>query len=97
MSQPLSASEVPLDQFGRVPLSRGMKDQAAAAFDAIPEGKRAAIVVTGNTEDKTARGHFAARVLEKDGTERWKVAAGGGFKWEGEKKGHGWLAVQRSW
>jgi hypothetical protein len=55
------------------------------------EGRGALIVIVDPTT-KVARGHVAWNVGKG-----WKVAAGGGFKWEGPRQTSGWLGVEFVW
>jgi hypothetical protein len=78
------------DSLGRPILAEGMKriiDDALKTLD--PEAK-AALLVIG--DEKNARVHFAARLPEG-----WRVAAGAGWAFEGERKASGWLGIEKVW
>jgi hypothetical protein len=66
-----------------------MKALIDDAFSLVPEGKRGALLVIA--DEQGARAHLAAKL-----NDRWKVAAGLGVPWQGEKPS-GWVAVQASW
>jgi hypothetical protein len=80
-----------IDQFGRTPIADGMKKQIADAFKAVPETKRGAVVVIHDIDTNTTRAHLAAKIGDS-----WKVAAGGGFAWTGQKP-DGWFGVMKDW
>ncbi len=76
------------DSMGRVSIADAMKRDIDAAFGAIPDGKRGAIVVVA--DDSGARAHVAAKV-----NGNWKVAAGVGRTWNGTISGS--VAVVGAW
>jgi hypothetical protein len=78
-----------LDDLGRPLLPNGAKEQLRAAFQAIPDGKRGALVVVANGAG--GRAHVAAKI---NGT--WKVAAGAGWDWTG-KKPDAFFSIEGSW
>jgi hypothetical protein len=79
----------PSDAFGRPILAEGMKAQVEAAFKAIPDGKRGALLIIADERGATA--HVAARIGD-----HWKVAAGAGMPWQ-EKKASGWVSIGGAW
>jgi hypothetical protein len=84
-----STTSSPPDALGRTPIADGMKQQIADAFKAVPDGKRGALLIIANEHGATV--HVAA----KFGND-WKVAAGGGLPWTGDKPS-GWVGVAGSW
>lgn len=89
-----SPSEAPLvDALGRPILSAGAKHQLREAFDTLPRDAKAALVVIGDTDSRRARGHVVANLPG----EGWKVAAGGGFAWDGTPRGSGWFGIEKVW
>lgn len=81
------------DALGRPILPEGAKHQLREAFSALPKDAKAALIVIGDTESKSARGHFVANLPG----EGWKVAAGGGFRYDGTPRAGGWFAVEKVW
>jgi hypothetical protein len=79
-----------LDALGRTPIADAIKRDIAAAFTAVPDGKRGALLVRADT-DGTAILHLAGRFGD-----HWKVAGGGGISLP-EKRPHGYVAVEASW
>jgi hypothetical protein len=91
-----------VDALGRPELGAGLRAQVDAALAAIPDGRRAALVVIGRATDTggSATAHLAARFGD-----HWKVAAGGGVTVDahahaggGRLVGYGgFVAVAGSW
>lgn len=77
------------DALGRPLLAEGMKRQIDAAFATVPSGKRGAVLILANEHGATA--HLAAKIGD-----HWKVAAGGGVPWKGEKPS-GWIGIAGAW
>lgn len=86
---PNSAWCVVSDPLGRTPIAEGMKRQIEDAFKVVPEGKRGALLVMA--DEHGARAHVAAKIGD-----RWKIAAGAGVPWTGDKPS-GWVSVVGSW
>lgn len=63
------------DDFGRPSVSDDTLARIRKAFEAVPPDKRGALLLVGDSQSQTVRGHLAAR--SEDGS--FKVAAGGGF------------------
>jgi hypothetical protein len=78
-----------VDLYGRTPIAEGMKRQISEAFAIVPERKRGALIVIA--DEHGARAHLAAKL-----NDRWKVAAGLGVPWTGEKP-VAWIGVIGSW
>lgn len=64
--------EPTLDRFGRPEITEDARERIRKAFEGV-DG-RAALILLGDTQTKTVRGHVAAKY-----DNGWKVAAGGGF------------------
>ena len=64
-----------LDALGRPVVADDTLAKIREAFQAVPEGKRGALLLIGDTQTKKVRAHFAARTTDGN----FKVAAGGGF------------------
>ena len=77
------------DALGRAPLSNWMKAKIDAELSAIPGDKRGAVIVVADETGATA--HLAARFGD-----HWKVAAGGGWKWD-ERRPTGSVSVELAW
>lgn len=77
------------DALGRPILAEGMKRQIDEAFKVVPEGRRGSLLIIANEQGASA--HVAAKFGE-----HWKVAAGAGVPWTGEKP-TGWVGVAGSW
>lgn len=76
------------DALGRTPISDAVKASIDAAFRAVPDGKRGALLMVA--DEHGTRVHVAAK-LGKD----WKVAAGAGWTWDGQVTGS--VAVVGVW
>lgn len=81
----------PLDRFGRPVIQDEARDRLRQAFQGVTG--RGALIIIGDTQTKTVRGHLAANLDEK-GT--WKVAAGGGFDFTG-KVPFAEFAILKTW
>lgn len=79
------------DALGRPILAAGMKRQIEQAFTVVPEGKRGALLIIA--DETGARAHLAARIGDSG---QWKVAAGAGRPWKGEKPA-GWIGIVGAW
>lgn len=86
-------SDPQLDALGRPILPDAKVQQLRDAFKALPKDAKAALIVIGDSESKSARGHFVANLPG----EGWKVAAGGGFRYDGQPRGDGWFAIEKVW
>lgn len=80
-----------VDALQRPILAEGMKRQIDQAFTVVPEGKRGALLIIAH--EHGARAHLAAKI---DDSGRWKVAAGGGVPWTGQKP-TAWVGVMGHW
>lgn len=78
-----------LDVLGRPALGDAIKAHISAAFQAVPPGKRGALLIIA--DETGTRAHVAARLGD-----HWKVAGGPGFEW-GAKRPSGWIAVEAVW
>lgn len=77
----------------RTPISDAVKQSITEAFRAVPAGKRGALLVIADVDDRgavTARAMVAAKLGE-----HWKVAAGTAVEWDGPVTGT--VAIQRVW
>lgn len=75
MARPRGRGSVPdLDRFGRPVIQDEARERIRQAFQGV-DG-RGALILVGDTQTKTMRGHVAAKLGDS-----WKVAAGGGFDW----------------
>jgi hypothetical protein len=61
-----------LDEFGRIPVSPGLKKEIASSLASLRPDERGAFILVTDAGDRAIYGHFAANI---NGT--WKVAAGG--------------------
>lgn len=78
------------DDRGRTPIADGMKQQITAAFQAVPAGKRGALLVIA--DEHGARAHLAAKIGDS-----WKVAGGAGVAWRAPQSAAYYVAVEGSW
>jgi DNA integrity scanning protein DisA with diadenylate cyclase activity len=72
----------------RQPISNSVKTAINEALQAVPEGKRGALLVI--SDGQGTRAHLASRIGDN-----WKVAASAGVRWNGEI--NGLVAVQGAW
>lgn len=79
------------DALDRPVISDSIKSKIAMAFQDIPKGKKAALLVIA--DEHGTRGVVAAKIGHSGD---WKVAAGGGIDWA-EKKPYGYVALAGSW
>jgi len=77
------------DAWGRPLLASEDRARIREAFQGVVG--RGALVWIVHPITKETRGHVAARIGET-----WKVAAGGGFRWEG-KKADAWFGIEKVW
>ena len=89
---PTPNSQLPsgVDELGRPSLAAADRARIREAFEGV-RGRGALVWIT-HPVDKVTRGHVAAKIGD-----HWKIAAGGGFTWEGPKRGDGWFGVERTW
>lgn len=76
------------DELLRTPIADSVKRLIADSLEAVPAGKRGALLVIA--DEQGARAMLAARLGE-----HWKVCAGGGVPWHGPITGQ--VAVMGSW
>lgn len=79
----------PTDDLGRQPISNWMRAKIDQELSGLPKDKRGAVIVVANEQGATA--HLAARIGD-----HWKVAAGGGFRWD-ERRPTGEVSVEFAW
>lgn len=71
------------------PLADALRQQIGDALNAIPDGKRGALLIVA--DEHGTKAHLAARLGE-----HWTVAGGGGWEWS-SKKPSGFVGVEASW
>jgi hypothetical protein len=77
------------DALGRPVVSEPIKAHIQAAFQAVPPGKRGALLIIA--DERGTRAHLAAKLGD-----HWKVAGGSGWTW-GSTRPSGWVAIEGTW
>ena len=77
------------DAIGRTVISSERRAHIQAAFQAVPPGARAALLIISDDSGET-RAHFAGNL-----NGNWKVAGGAGFDWKSKRPSRRWISENR--